>query len=71
MVKKALRRDVDDMDLPEFEGKCLHGFWTPNPCLAPATYKAPRLVPAGKRRERSDSQWRACEKHRLKDDVPR
>lgn len=63
------RRLISDMDLPEFAHRCLYGFWTDDPCEAPATHR-------GTDRSKvrlwggEASQWRACDQHKHQSDVP-
>lgn len=58
--RKFARRVAYEMYAPEFLGRCLKDCGTDHPCRNRATWQA--LDPG--------SEWRACDAHRLKSDVP-
>lgn len=58
---RPVAKPISAMDLPEHEDQCLHGFWTEHPCENRATWIASEEM----------SQWRACDRHRMRGDVPR
>jgi hypothetical protein len=57
--KKFARRVAYEMYSDEFRDRCLKGLGTTTPCPNKATWKA----------RSADSEWRACDEHRLKTDV--